>query len=286
MSQFALRGSRVKCECDLPTDLWPADADKGQVGQIVQNLVINGAQAMPEGGVVRIVARNESLPKSTFLPLAPGDYVRISFSDTGVGINPAHLAKVFDPYFTTKKQGSGFGLATVHSILKKHRGHVDVESEVGRGTTFHIWLPALPGKRAGAAVSPVTPPLRFHGRVLIMDDDGAVRQMARQLLVRLGFEVESTGDGAAAVEAYREALSLRRPFVLVVMDLTVPGGMGGREALLEIKKLDPQVRAIVSSGYSSDPVMANYQQHGFRGVVAKPYRLEDFTRVLAEVLQR
>ncbi len=285
VSRFALHGSRVKCEYDLPDDLWLADADKGQIGQVVQNLVINAVQAMPDGGIVRITARNEKVTQDPQRPLAPGDYVTIRVADTGIGIKPEHLSKLFDPYFTTKQQGSGLGLTTVYSIIRKHNGHIEVTSELGCGTVFQLWLPAvsehqmdLP-EESPAAITPL------QGRVLFMDDEEPISLMASLLLQRLGLEVELARDGAEAVEKYRAAHAAGRPFELVVLDLTVPGGMGGREAIGELHRIDPAVRAIVSSGYSSDPIMSNFRAYGFRGMVAKPYRIDDFVRVLREVLQ-
>ena len=285
VAQFALHGSRVRCEFDLPDGLWLADADKGQLGQVVQNLVINAVQAMPEGGTIRIGARNETVALQSHRPLLPGDYVHISVADTGTGIKAEHLSKIFDPYFTTKQQGSGLGLTTVYSIIRKHNGHIEVESELGRGTTFHFWLPAqreqqldLPEDRE-EALKPL------QGRVLFMDDEEPIVQMASLLLQRLGFKVEQARDGAETVEKFTAAYAAGQPFDLVVMDLTVPGGMGGREAITELRRIDPAVKAIVSSGYSSDPVLANYRAYGFRGMVAKPYKIDDFTRVLRDVLR-
>jgi PAS domain S-box-containing protein len=285
VAQFALHGSRVKCEFDLPANLWPANADKGQLGQVVQNLVINAVQAMPEGGTIRISTHNEAVTIDTHRPLIPGDYVHISVADTGTGIKAEHLAKIFDPYFTTKQQGSGLGLTTVYSIIRKHNGHIEVESELGRGTTFHLWLPALreqqldlPEDRPGTTSS-------LQGRVLFMDDEEPIIEMAGVLLQRLGFEVEVARDGSETVQKFEAAHAAGRPFDLVVMDLTVPGGMGGREAIEHLRRIDPGVKAIVSSGYSSDPVLANYRTYGFRGMVAKPYKIDDFTRVLREALR-
>ena len=284
VAEFALHGSRVKCEYDFPADLWPADADKGQISQVVQNLVINAVQAMPEGGIIRIDARNETPSGRSRPPFRAGDYVRISVADTGTGIKTEHLAKVFDPYFTTKQQGSGLGLATVYSILKRHQGHIEVESELGRGTTFHIWLPAMRAQQLDLPAQPAASLSPMQGRVLLMDDEEPIREMARFLLNRLGFQVELAADGAEAVRIYQTAQDGGQPFDLVIMDLTVPAGMGGQEALERLRQINPGVKAIVSSGYSSDPVLANYRSHGFRGMVAKPYQLDDLTRALREAL--
>jgi PAS domain S-box-containing protein len=284
VAQFAVRGSRVKCEFALAADLWPADADKGQVGQIVQNLVINATQAMAEGGVIRIAANNEVIAPGTTLSPGPGNYVHISVSDSGVGIQPEHLAKIFEPYFTTKKQGSGLGLATVYSIIKKHRGHISVDSSEGSGTTFQIWLPALPGHERNGDRTENAPAAALSGRVLVMDDEEAIRTAASRMLERFGVTSDTASDGAEAVEKFRAAHAAGTPYAAIVMDLTIPGGMGGVEALAEMCKTDPAVKAIVSSGYSSNAVMGNYRTYGFKGVLAKPYGLEDFGRVLREVL--
>ncbi len=284
VARFAIRGSKARCDFELQEGLWPANADKGQIGQIIQNLVINAAQAMPEGGVIRISAGNEPVPAGRLPGLSPGDYVHISVEDTGVGISPEHLSSIFDPYFTTKKQGNGLGLATVYSIVKKHKGHVTVKSVIGKGSTFHVWLPALKEPVAGQRNGAAEPSRLFSGRILVMDDEDAIRTMAARLFQRIGFEVDVASDGAEAIEKFRNAHASGRGFGAVVMDLTVPGGMGGCEALEGMLKISPEVRAIVSSGYSGDAVMANYRDYGFRGMVAKPYALEDVTRVLREVL--
>jgi len=287
MVTFSLHGSQVRAHYDMAPDLWPADADKGQIGRVVQNLVINAVQAMPGGGSLRIAANNDPQGGAALPGLPPGDYIRIAISDTGEGIKPENLVRIFDPYFTTKQTGSGLGLAAVYSIIKKHRGHIEVESKVGRGTTFRLWLPALrdrasddEGRDTGAGVR--ESPLK--GRVLFMDDEEIIRVMAVALLRRFGLEVECAADGAEAVEKYREALGAGRRYDLVIMDLTVPGGLGGLPALDRLRELDPGVKAVVSSGYSSDPVLANYRAHGFAAMVAKPYEVGEIAGVLREML--
>jgi CheY-like chemotaxis protein/two-component sensor histidine kinase len=282
-AEFALHGTAVRCEFDLAEDVRPADADRGQIGQVVQNLVINAVQAMPAGGVIRLALRNETLAAGDVPPLPPGHYLRLEFADTGGGIPPENLPRIYEPFFTTKELGTGLGLATVYSVVQKHRGHIVVESEVGRGTTFRIWLPA-----ADAAPTPSTmsasPFERLRGRVLFMDDEEPIRTMTCALLQRLGLEVTTTVDGHEAVKHFAHARASGQPFDIVIMDLTVPGGMGGAAAMSEILKLDPDARGIVSSGYSSDPIMANHREHGFRGSVPKPYKVADFARTLREVL--
>ena len=282
-AEFALHGARVGCEFDLADDLRPADADKGQIGQVVQNLVINAVQAMPDGGVIRLRLRNESLAADSLPPLPAGDYLRLEIADTGQGIPPENLARVFEPFFTTKEHGTGLGLATVYSIVQKHGGQISVESQVGHGTTFRIRLPAA---RVGPrpTVATASPFGQLRGRVLFMDDEEPIRVMTRSLLERLGLEVVVTTDGNEAVQQFALARAKGQPFDAVIFDLTVPGGMGGAAAMQQILALDPKARGIVSSGYSSDPVMANFRAHGFRGSVPKPYRMMDFARTLRTVL--
>jgi PAS domain S-box-containing protein len=287
-AQFALHGAKARLEYAIPEDLWIAQADKGQLGQVVQNLVLNAAQAMPDGGTVRLALRNETVAAGSGRPLAAGDYLRLEITDQGPGIAAAHLARIFEPYFTTKPAGSGLGLATVYSIIRRHQGHIEVESPPGRGATFRCWLPAAPAARAETrkeSGSPFPPARGVAGRLLFMDDEEPIRLMALALLARLGFAVVVAPDGAEAVRLYCEARARGEPFDLVIMDLTVPGGMGGKEAMMELQELDPGVRAIVSSGYSSDPVMANHRAHGFRGMVPKPYKFSDLAKTVRAVLE-
>jgi len=283
-ANFSLHGAKVRGEFAIEPDLWAADVDKGQIGQVVQNLVLNAVQAMPDGGVIRLELANDAAP-----PLRTGlagPTVRLAVRDEGEGIRPEHLSKIFDPYFTTKEEGSGLGLATVYAVVKKHGGHIEVESEPGRGTCFQLWLPGTRATPPGrvATASPFGAAGQ-NGRVLLMDDEAGIREMAAQLLRRIGFAVEATSDGAAAVESYRAALERGRRFDLVIMDLTVPGGMGGLAAMRKIQEIDPGVRAIVSSGYSSDPVMSDHRAYGFAGMIPKPYRINDFDKTIRQVLE-
>ncbi len=284
-ADFALHGSPVRAELEIAPDLWAADADRSQIGQVVQNLVINAMQAMRDGGIIRVALRNVELADNQQPPLPAGRYLELSFADTGGGISPDHLARIFEPYFTTKEHGSGLGLATVYSIIRKHQGHVLVESEVGKGTVFRLWLPAAraeaPAPAAGrAATEPMT------GRMLFMDDEEPIRLMVQDLLGRLGLTVVTVPDGAALLREFVDARAAGRPYDAVMMDLTVPGAMGGREAMQELLKLDPAVRAIVSSGYSGDPVLANFRAHGFCAIVPKPYRLADLAAAVRSALTR
>jgi signal transduction histidine kinase/CheY-like chemotaxis protein len=291
VARFALRGSKVRLELDFPDTLWPAHADKGQISQVLHNLVLNAAQAMPNGGRVHIGAANDFVSNRHPAPLAPGPYLHVTVTDDGPGLPPEHLSRVFDPYFTTKSDGHGLGLATVHSILKRHRGHIDIESQLGVGTTFHFWLPAIaqpasaqpPRANLSASAAPDGFP-RFTGRALVMDDELTIRRILQHFLARLGFEPTAVADGAAAVAAFREAHARGEPPQLLFMDLTVPGGVGGREALQQILAIDPTARAIVISGYSADPVMAHHREHGFAGRLAKPFELAELVQVISEVL--
>jgi len=283
IASFALHGAKSKCEFSLADDLWTVEADEGQLSQVINNLVLNADQAMPEGGTVRIAGRNMVVPSSSGLPLAPGNYVVLSFADSGVGIPRDHLEKVFDPYFTTKQKGSGLGLATTYSIVKRHKGHIAVESTVGSGATFHLYLPAT-GQIFQKETAPSGVAQSGSGKVLIMDDEDMVRNVAGQMLTRLGYSVAFARDGVEAIELYGQARKSGRPFDAVIMDLTVPGGMGGKEAVQQLRQMDPAVKAIVSSGYSNDPIMAEFAAYGFCGVASKPYTIKKLSETLQQVI--
>jgi len=280
---FALRGSNVRCEFEFCKCSCPVDVDQGQLSQVVNNLVINADQAMPNGGTISVVTDRVSIEEAQPLVLAPGDYLRISFRDQGVGIEKDHLGRIFDPYFTTKQSGAGLGLATSYSIMKRHNGLITVESEIGAGTAFHLYLPASSAV-VRAQRNRETAPSLGQGKILLMDDDATIRGLAQELLVILGYEVHLAVDGHEATRSYAEASASGRPFDAVILDLTVPGGMGGKEAIQMLRDQDRNVRAIVSSGYSNDPVMATYEQHGFRGVLVKPYGVQEISEVLRSVL--
>ncbi len=280
---FALRGSGTKAEIDPVNDLWAVEADEGQISQVIQNVVINADQAMPNGGTVRIRASNVRIGSGTDLPLAPGKYVRLCVVDEGIGIPPEHLPRIFDPYFTTKQRGSGLGLATAFSIVRNHEGHVRVESELGAGTTIEIYLPAWDGPLPETPCSEETL-YKGSGRILVMDDEEAVRESAGEILRHIGYEPSFARDGAEAVDLYRRARESDAPFDAVIVDLTVPGGMGGKEAVQRIATVDPGVKAVVSSGYANDPVMADYRRHGFSAVITKPYSTREMGKVLRNLL--
>lgn len=291
-TELAARGAALEYTISLAPDLWPVEADEGQIGQVIHNLVLNARQAMPQGGRLAVQAENVTLTEGADgslgkVPLPDGPYVRIQVRDTGPGIPQEHLAKIFDPYFTMRPGGTGLGLAVVQGIVRRHNGHVTVHSTLGHGTTMTVYLPAVPG--AAPAAAPSVPQVERElpagkGYVLLMDDDAAIRSLVSRLLGQLGYSVEAVADGAAAVERYREALEAGRPFDAVIMDLTIPGRMGGREAIEHLRALDPGVRAIVSSGYSDDPVLADHARYGFCGVLSKPYRAADLAAALAQAL--
>jgi PAS domain S-box-containing protein len=282
-TSFALRGSKVRCRFDIPDDLWPANIDEGQINQVINNLVINADQAMPEGGSIQVHAENTTVTPQDQLPVHPGKYIQISISDEGIGIPERYLSKIFDPYFTTKQKGSGLGLATSYSIVNRHNGHIDAASQVGKGTTFYVWLPASFELTELQVVEP-SGYMEGKGRVLLMDDEDIILEAAGDVLQHLGYHVECARDGAEAVVLYKKARAGGIPFDVVIMDLTIPGGMGGEEAIKELKKVDPHVQAIVSSGYSNDPVMADYREYGFCDVVTKPYTLEELSETVRRVL--
>jgi len=283
-SIFALSGSSTRCEYSMQDDLWLVEVDEGQISQVINNLVINADQAMPEGGVIRMSVRNIKIEPENSLPLENGDYVKLSIEDQGVGISEEHLQKIFDPYFTTKQRGSGLGLATSYSIIKNHDGQISVESNLGIGTTFHIYLPASPEKTLVKEEKVQEDPITGKGRILVMDDEEFIRELISDMLVRIGYEPTTALDGAEAIKLYKEAKNSDRPFDVVIMDLTVPGGMGGKEAIRRIMETDLEVKAIVSSGYSNDPIMADFRKYGFSGVIAKPYKTRDLSEILHKVI--
>ncbi len=279
---FALQGSPVRAHFDVPEDTWPVDADPGQIAQVIHNIALNASQAMPDGGNLRVSVTNVELDETSWIPLPAGCYVRVALADDGPGIEPENAGRVFDPFFTTKPSGSGLGLATAYSIVKRHDGHLLVDSVPGRGTTFTLYLPVA---EAIPAVEPVPEPVPpGRGRVLVMDDDDAIRDLAVECLAELGYECEAASEGGEAVERFLAAQAQGRPFDVVMLDLTVPGGMGGRETLRRLRERFPDVRAIVSSGYSNDPIMACHAEHGFAGVLQKPFVLDDIARILREIL--
>jgi PAS domain S-box-containing protein len=286
---FILRGSNVKCEFVLPEDLLPVEMDQGQISQVVNNLIINADQAMRDGGIINVRARNLLLTEDGLvprLPLKPGPYVKVSVEDQGHGIPGEYLERIFDPYFSTREKGSGLGLAITFSIVSKHHGYISVESEVGIGSKFHVYLPAadISPTCLNEAESQESPVIQGRGKILVMDDEEILRNLAGELLTGFGYEVQAARNGEEAIELYEKALSEGNGFHAVIMDLTIPGGMGGRETIKKLIEIDPAAKAIVCSGYSNDPIMADYLCYGFKGVVNKPYRAQDLVKEIDRVL--
>jgi PAS domain S-box-containing protein len=281
----ALRGSNVQCEFDIAADLWPVSADEEQVSQAINNLVVNACQAMPDGGTIEIRAANVLETTARWehaLRVEPGRYIRIAFVDRGIGIPAEHLGRIFDPYFSTKHTGSGLGLATAYSIVKNHGGYITVSSNPGTGTTLTINLPAPLAEIAIRRTSTGT--ASHAGRILVMDDEAAVRLLTVKMLKALGHGVEVADNGTAAVERYLRALRAGQPFDAILLDLIVPCGLGGREALELISEFDPAVKAIMVSGYAQQPATTEFRDYGFKAVIAKPFTLEELKATLSTVM--
>jgi PAS domain S-box-containing protein len=279
-AEFVLRGSNVRGDFHLDDDLWPVSVDAGQISQVVQNIILNAAEAMPDGGVVDISCRN--VPQED--EGDSGNFVGIVIRDNGSGIPADMLDSIFDPYFTTKEEGHGLGLAVTHSIVTKHGGRINVESEVGKGTTFTILLPASPTgeiiKKPAAKFKKAT----GHARIMVMDDDGMIRDIAKRVLEHLGYTSVLAADGQEALRLYQEHREAGTPIDLIIMDLTIPGGMGGKETIKELLAIDPHAKVIVASGYSNDPVMANYRDYGFAAMLSKPFDVQELTTEIEKVL--
>lgn len=285
---FTIRGTNVTCKFEIPDNLYNIDGDDVQITQVISNIIINADQAMLEGGTIRVRCENVTISsehENTTLP-ENTNFIRISIEDHGTGMPKEQISLIFDPFFTTKEKGSGLGLATAYSIIKKHGGQITVESEVGTGSTFYIYLPAAQKKVSPKAdVDVIEKPSEGSGeRILVMDDDENIRFLLSEILTSYGYMTESACDGAQAIELYKKAHESTNQFDLVILDLTIPAGIGGKETIKELIKIDPDVKGIVSSGYSNDAIMANYRQYGFSGVISKPYRPDDLVRIVQDVL--
>ena len=279
--KYALKDPAVQCRLELDDNLWRVDVDKGQFSQAIHNILTNAAQAMPGGGLVRITARNRVYDPKVDEQMKFVNYVELTITDQGEGIAAEHLSKIFDPYFTTRQKGGGLGLTIAYSIVKNHKGVLTVESTPGKGTTVSVQVPAAlrPERKAGKIGL-----FKARGKVLVMDDEEIVRDVVREMLEFIGYAVEVVADGTAAVERYQAAMSSDAPFDVVIMDLIVPEGLGGKEAVKQLLEVDPKAKVIVSSGYSDDPIMSNYEEYGFKGVAIKPFKIEDLSRTLQEVI--
>lgn len=284
-AEFILHGSDVACQYHVPDDLWLVDIDRGQVSQVIQNLIINAKHAMPTGGTIKITCDNihSDVDEKKFFP-HQGNHIKITITDSGIGIPENVIDKIFDPYFSTKQEGSGLGLAICHSIISQHHGHISAQSTPGVGTTFSIYLPASNQKQEKEKRKQIIEPGAGKAKIMIMDDEKMVRDIAQAMITRLGYSVTLAQDGTEALELYDEQYDLGEPIDIVIMDLTIPGGMGGKDSVKEILAIDPDAKVIVSSGYSNDPAMANCQEYGFVASVVKPYQLQELAKVINQVL--
>jgi PAS domain S-box-containing protein len=281
---FALRGSSVRPDFVFQSDLLSSEVDEGQISQVIHNLILNAVQAMPEGGVIRMRGENIHLSPNNKLALTEGEYVKLTIQDQGIGITKQDIKKVFDPYFTTKQKGSGLGLTVVYAIIDKHNGRITVDSELGSGTTFTIYLPGFHGMKPQpeAATGRIEPGV---GKILVMDDEDYIRELSSDMLTEMGYTATAARNGEEAIQSYKEALEAGQAFDAVILDLTIPGGMGGKETIKALLEIDHDVKAIVSSGYSNDPVMANCSQYGFRSALRKPYRIRELCAALNSILE-
>ncbi len=283
----------ILLEESISKDLWHVPHDSHKMRSVLGNVLSNAVEAMPHGGTLSIAAKNlrvDDEPADIRLQsMKNGDYVLITIKDQGKGIPKEHLSKIFDPYFSTKamgvQKGMGLGLATSYAIVQKHGGHITVDSAPGEGTTVKIYLPA----QSKPAKIDVKTPTEDNGafpvrRVLVMDDEEMLRNLAEKMLEKLGFVVETVKDGQEAIEACRKQKGLGEPFDAAILDLTIKGGMGGEQAIGELLKIDPKIKAIVSSGYFNDPVMSDFQKWGFVGAMAKPYEKKTLKELLESIL--
>ena len=283
-SAFVVRGSKVQCDIQLAPDLWDLHADPNQLAQVISNVVLNAVEATPGSGEIQV--RAENAVKAPHLP--NGDYVAISVQDFGVGITADRLSRIFDPFYTTKNQARGLGLAAAYSIVQRHSGHIGVESTHGVGTTVTIHFPAVRTVATAQLAAPMPVPVAAQDaesklRVLVMDDEEPIRQIIQTTLGMFNHEVVCTADGEAFLAAHAAAKAAGQPFDVAVLDLTIPGGMGGKEAIRSLRERDKSIRAIVSSGYSTDPVMAKCAEYGFDAVLPKPYKVSDLLRLVRQL---
>ena len=278
--------SGIRFERSIPGHAEPLLIDRGQAAQALRNIIQNAVQAMPEGGTIHISAENVTGGAGCNIPLQKGRYVSIHIKDEGIGIPREYVSRIFDPYFTTKQEGNGLGLATAYSIVRKHGGMIDVSSESAEGTCVSVYLPAYTGDgRSEEGPTEVVEKYQQEGgKILLMDDEEFVRKVGERILSELGFEIETAEDGEKALDMYAKALEKKTPYNAVIMDLTIPGGIGGKETMEKLMELHAGVKGIVSSGYSTDPVMAEYKKYGFSGCIQKPYEIDELKSVLNEVL--
>ena len=283
---FILRGSNLRRRCIIPKDLWDARIDTGQISQVLNNLLINARHSMPSGGTVTIKAENEFIADNSPMPVESGNYIKLTIKDRGAGISAENIDRIFDPYFTTKGEGSGLGLATSYIIIKKHKGHIYVESELGKGTSFYIYLPANSEKISRKNRAKDIDSHAGTGRVLLLEDELIVADSVKTVVIRAGYDLQHVEDGKEAIKLYKKARKSGDDFDVVMMDLTIAGGMGGVETLKRLKKIDPLVKAIVCSGYSDGDVIADYKKYGFCDVLPKPFSKDQVLATLNSVIKK
>jgi two-component system cell cycle sensor histidine kinase/response regulator CckA len=279
-TNLALSGSNIAAAYDFAEDLWLCNFDKNQICQVIDNVVINAQQAMPAGGTVSISARNILLGLNEIGILPAGAYVKISIADTGIGIAAENLQKVFDPFFTTKQKGSGLGLSICHSIVKKHNGWIAVESCIGKGSIFSIYLPASSEATKKTAPMKQASVHRGSGRILLMDDEATIQRSLEKILGMMGYSVECRSNGKDTLTFLNDEIASARSFTAIILDLTIPGGMGGKEVAVEIQKMNLHIPIFVASGYSNDPVMANPNKYGFTDSICKPFTIDEISELL------
>ncbi len=282
---FALSGSNISRDIFLDPNLWLCDIDENQIGQVIDNIVINAVQAMPMGGKIIVHSANINIIEEQNSNLPPGKYIKTSISDTGTGIQHEMLQRIFDPFFTTKQKGNGLGLATAYSIIQKHDGIIDVESTLGKGSTFHIILPASEKNYESESLKKS----ELHvgtGTVLLMDDEPFIREIMSELLLKMGYKVLLSKNGEEALQVIKERMNVDEKIDFAIIDLTIPGGMGGKELIHHLKRLSVDIPVFASSGYSDDPVRADPISYGFSGSIKKPFRKNDITELLNKYISK
>lgn len=286
-AMFNLSGSNIRFNFSPDMDLWQISIDRSQISQVISNIVMNARQAMPKGGKLEIRIEKSNLLKDNLLTISKGKYIKITITDTGPGIPQKNLEEIFDPYFTTRENGTGMGLSICYSIVKKHNGYISASSQIGTGTSITIYLPAVsPRQKKESKMKPATTEASLNNplRILVMDDEDHIRNISKKMLEKFGYLVELASDGEDAISQYKALLENNTPAHLVIMDLTIPGGMGGEEASKIILDIDPNAKIVVSSGYSDDPIMTNFKEYGLKGIIPKPFRLEELKRSVKQFL--
>ena len=289
VAEFDLSGSNVKLCFSKDAQSHETAADRGQIEQVVSNIVINARQAMRAGGSVSISVENVEVKAKQVQHLAAGKYIRCSIRDEGTGISLATQKRIFEPYFTTKSMGSGLGLATAYSIIAKHGGTLEVQSQEGDGASFIFYLPitthfsnVVPEKES-LELQTNANPARKLGGVLIMDDEVLICALLKKMLTLEGVHVETAENAKMAVTLYKQALAVKNPFACAILDLTITGGPGGAEVVQELRALDPELFAIASSGYTDSAIMSECRKHGFDTVIAKPYSRTEVLQLLGRI---